>query len=184
MKRILLELDIEKDQDCFSLFLSQLKIFLRDSFSGIRLGNIEMCESLNAAAADPASHVAHEHSFTVGSLSFTINKPSLHEEFVAKCVKVITDHLDDDNFSVTVLADFLHLSKPTLYRKIKHVTGLSAREFVRNIKMNIAFQMLMTRNYTVSEVAWKCGYTNARHFSKTFYQLFNLYPSKISGTRT
>jgi AraC-like DNA-binding protein len=192
MKKILLEIDIIKEQVDSSAFLDHFKTILQHSFSGFSIGSIEMRDSDLENSCDYAdlTQVLRFHSgdlnekkectFQLGSLSFSLNTAeSCNSEFIIKCIKAITAHLDNESFNVFMLADIMNLSKPTLYRKIKLITGLSARDFVRSIKMQIAHQMLKTQNYTVSEVAWKCGYSSARHFSKMFYQMFHTHPSKI-----
>jgi AraC-like DNA-binding protein len=122
-----------------------------------------------------------EHnSFRIGSCSFNITaKGNSANDFVNTCIDLISNNLEDENFTIQVMASRLNFSKPTFYRKIKQATGLSAITFVRQVKMQIACKMLQTKSFTVSEVAWRCGYSSARHFSKIFYAMFNQYPSSF-----
>ena len=92
-----------------------------------------------------------------------------NRDFVDKCVKIISDHIDREGFNMQMLADLLHLSNQTFYPRVKAITGLNRRDFIRTIKMQVAYQMLLTKNYRVSEVAWRCGYSSPRHFSKVCF---------------
>ena len=107
----------------------------------------------------------------------------IQHQFVSRCVQLILDHLDDQDFNTYTLAEKLNLSKASFYRRIKWLTGVSAKDFIKLIKMQSAFQLLAEKNFTVSEVSWKCGYSSVRHFSKLFFQTYKALPSRIFSSR-
>jgi AraC-like DNA-binding protein len=117
----------------------------------------------------------------VGSLVITpeLYNTGYKHQVVIACIREVITHIDDENFGALQLATNVNLSKPTLFRKIKSETGLNVRDFIRQIKLQIAYKLLETKQFTVREVAGRCGYACIQHFSKIFYSFFQMYPSKL-----
>jgi AraC-like DNA-binding protein len=76
------------------------------------------------------------------------------------------------------MADKLNMSKSSLYRKIKSVTGLSPRDFIRNIRLKHACIRLKDKSVPISEVAYSVGFSDPKYFTACFKQEFNLTPSE------
>ncbi len=102
---------------------------------------------------------------------------SADDRFLAKAREVVEKNIAEENFSVDLFADKMHLSTSMLYRKIKSLTDLSSNEFIRSIRLKRAAQLLATRAYTVSEVASRVGFTDIRYFSTCFKREFGSTPS-------
>lgn len=120
-------------------------------------------------------HFATLNSFgeTVGLLG---NKDQM---FIKKLTETVYRHLDDCNFEVGKLCNEVHVSRTLLHMKLKKITGLSATEFINNIRLNEAKKMLQEGSWTVSEVAYKVGYKDPAYFSKSFKKFFGKTPSEI-----
>ena len=99
------------------------------------------------------------------------------ERFMKNVISVIEEHISDAEFGVDELCEEVGLSRPTLYRKIKSVTGLSAIRFMRSIRLKRAAQMLASDdNLSVSSVMYSTGFNNISYFSKIFYEEFHVLP--------
>jgi transcriptional regulator GlxA family with amidase domain len=94
-------------------------------------------------------------------------------------MSVILQRLDEPQLNAFSLAADMNLSKASLYRKIKLLTNQSIHDFTRMVKMQAAYQLLSTQEFSVAEVAWQCGYSSVRHFSKLFFQVYQTLPSKM-----
>jgi AraC-like DNA-binding protein len=70
------------------------------------------------------------------------------------------------------------MSHSTLYRKIKAITHMTTNEFIRNIRLKRAAQLLHTPGINVSEVTYQVGFTNLSYFGKKFHSLFGLTPTE------
>ncbi|MCW8310808.1 response regulator [Sphingobacterium sp. InxBP1] len=102
------------------------------------------------------------------------------ERFIQKMVAAIEEHLADDQFDVLKLGDLLGLSKSTLYRKTKVLLDISPSEFIKNIRLKHACQLMeKDRSITVSEVAYETGFTDPRYFATCFKTAFGLTPSEF-----
>ncbi|MFB6342947.1 two-component regulator propeller domain-containing protein [Saccharicrinis sp. FJH62] len=101
------------------------------------------------------------------------------EMFLEKLDKIILDQLSNAEYSVEQLCNDLLISRTLLHLKLKKITGLSTTEYIRKIKMQEARKFLKTGMYTVSETAYKVGYSDPAYFSKSFKQYYNVSPSSI-----
>lgn len=108
----------------------------------------------------------------------TFNYPTIDEEFLNRSIEIIENHLGDTNFDVDSFANQMSMSKSSLYRKIKTMTGLPPNEFIRNIRLKHACQKLRDKSITISEVAYSVGFTDPRYFSTCFKSEFGMTPSE------
>lgn len=102
---------------------------------------------------------------------------TLDKSFIDSVIALIDQHLDDDSFDVNGMSEKLCMSKSSLYRKIKGISGLSPVEFIRNIRLKRAYKMLKESGLNVTEVAYKCGFTTPRYFSTCFKAEFGTTPT-------
>jgi AraC-like DNA-binding protein len=72
----------------------------------------------------------------------------------------------------------MNMSRSTLMRKIKIITGKTPLQFIRDIKIESACQMLKNRTVSVAEVANRLGYTDSDYFTKTFRDSVGMSPSE------
>jgi AraC-like DNA-binding protein len=66
-----------------------------------------------------------------------------------------------------------------LYRKIKFLTGDTATEFIRKIKLEKAKELLNTTDLTVSEISYKVGFSSPSYFTKCFKLHFGNIPKEF-----
>ncbi len=97
--------------------------------------------------------------------------------FLEKLINYIEDNLMEPTLQVDELGKVVNMSRTTLYRKLKALTGLSAIEFIRDIKLKRSAQLLQLKEYTVNEVAYMAGFTDVDYFRKCFKQQFGKTPS-------
>jgi len=100
------------------------------------------------------------------------------EEFLKRVIATIEANIADSEFDIGLFADALHLSKSTLYRKLKTMTGLSPVEFIRHIRLKTACGMLRASSMTVSEVAYAVGFSDPNYFSLCFRNEFDTTPTE------
>ncbi|QIH35634.1 response regulator [Sphingobacterium sp. DR205] len=110
----------------------------------------------------------------------TLDHTPLDEKFVQKMIQVIEEHLSDDQFDVIKLGDILSLSKSTLYRKTKVLLNVSPSEFIKNIRLKHACQIMeIDKSISVSEVAFATGFSDPRYFATCFKAAFGITPSEF-----
>ena len=106
---------------------------------------------------------------------------SVEETFLQNAMSIVERNMGNSTFSVEQLADALHLSRMQLHRKLKALTNQSATEFVRQVRLQRAADLLVARSATVSEVAFRVGFESLSYFSKSFKEQFGVLPSEYEG---
>ncbi len=104
---------------------------------------------------------------------------SLDKSFITKVLNYIHENIDDTNLNVEHLAEDLFLSRSQLYRKIKALTGHTANEFLRKIRLEKAKQMIVNGNDSISEVSFKVGFSSPSYFTKCFKSHFGVLPTEL-----
>lgn len=89
----------------------------------------------------------------------------------------------DEDFTVDVLASEVGMSRSQLHRKLVALTDLSATEFIRSYRLNLAREKIENNTGTISEIAYEVGFNSPSYFSKAFKEKFGVSPSEYeSGT--
>jgi len=103
-------------------------------------------------------------------------------EFLQRLIQVVEANLDNEAMDAEAFARAVFSSRSQLHRKIIALTGRPLTEFVRNHRLDRARDMLARREGSVSEIAWRTGFQNAKYFSTCFKERFGMTPSGfVSG---
>ena len=109
----------------------------------------------------------------------TITSNSIDNEFLKRAFSVAEKNLDNTEFDSEAFAKEMYLSRSQLHRKLQAVTGLSTGEFLRTFRLKHAAQMLSEKRYSISEIAFRVGFTSPSYFTKAFRKQFNCLPSEF-----
>ena len=107
------------------------------------------------------------------------NEPVAVSHFITRFKEVIEARLEDCDVSVEDLAADMNLSRVQLYRKVKAVSGSSPVELLRTARLNRAYQLLLTTEKSVSEVAYAVGFTAPSYFTKCFKEEYGMVPGDV-----
>jgi signal transduction histidine kinase/DNA-binding response OmpR family regulator/ligand-binding sensor domain-containing protein len=101
--------------------------------------------------------------------------------YLEKAIKVVYENLDNSEFDVPQFCQLMNSSKTLLYSKLKSLTGQSATEFVRNIRLKEAKKLLQNNahQYTISEISYMVGFNDPLYFSRCFRKYFGYPPSEV-----
>lgn len=99
------------------------------------------------------------------------------EKFLRKATKTTEENIANSSFSVEHLAAKLNISRVGLYKRLLALNGHTPSEFIRNIRLRKAAQLLDKSNLSVSEIAYQVGFSNPKQFSKYFKAMYKVLPS-------
>jgi len=100
------------------------------------------------------------------------------EAFLNKVVKLVNENMENADFEPEMLAEKLKMSRSQLYRKIKALTNQTVHEFITTLRMNKALEYLLSGEYSISETAYKVGFSLPTNFTRSFVKQFGETPSK------
>ena len=106
---------------------------------------------------------------------------SLDEKLVKAATDYVENNLDNADISVETMAEQLGMSRVHLYKKLTAITDMTPSEFIRQIRLRHAEQLLSKSQLTVAEVAYKVGFNNPRYLSKYFKEMYGVMPSEYKN---
>ncbi|MGL1885565.1 MAG: response regulator [Reichenbachiella sp.] len=103
---------------------------------------------------------------------------SIDKVFVQKLIYFIHQNIDKSELRVESLAAEFHVSRSQLYRKIKALTGSSANEFTRRVRMDYAKQLIEKGDSKIVVVSRAVGFSSPSYFSKCYKDQFGHLPTE------
>lgn len=108
-----------------------------------------------------------------------VETQSPDEKFMLKAMQVIEKNISEPDFDIEQLASETGVSRMQLYRKMNALTGMTVKEFIRNVRIKRAKQLLEQGTLTVSEIAYEVGFKDIAYFRKCFKAHFGVNPSEV-----
>ena len=107
------------------------------------------------------------------------NLQSTENDFLNQLTQIVEDNISNEQFGVSELANEIGMSRSNLLRKIKKSTNLSVSQFIRQIRLKTAMDLLKQDAYTVSEVSYKVGFGSTSYFIKCFREHYGYPPGEV-----
>lgn len=115
------------------------------------------------------------------SKTTVLNGKAVKEEdrkFIVQLTAVVEENMTDESMSANFLCDKMHVSRMSLYRKLKDIASVTPSEFIMNIKIGHAAQLLRTTSMTVQEIMYASGFNNKSYFYREFAERFQMTPKE------
>lgn len=103
---------------------------------------------------------------------------SADDKLMERLLKVINENLANPDLTSEMLAREVGLSRVHMYRKLKELTNQSATNYIRNIRLTKAAELLRQNKTNISEVAYLVGFRTPTHFSTAFKELYGVSPKE------
>jgi ligand-binding sensor domain-containing protein/signal transduction histidine kinase/DNA-binding response OmpR family regulator len=104
---------------------------------------------------------------------------SKDRQFVEQLVNIIESQLANPELNIDYICTEIGMSRTKLYQKIKTATGQSIGDFVRNIRLDKAVQLMTEKDVTLAEVMYSVGIQTQSYFTKAFKKKFGKTPSQF-----
>ena len=119
-----------------------------------------------------------QYFFNTITLKPTSSIESDHKEFLERCIEIVDRYLDNPEFTVQLFCQEIGMSQPTLYKRIKAISGLTVNVFIRFLRLRKAAELLINTSNTIVEVTYATGFNDLRYFREQFTKLFGMTPSE------
>lgn len=103
---------------------------------------------------------------------------TVDEQFLQRAIKIVEEHMSDQEFSVEMLGVELDMSRTYLYKKLMNITGKGPAEFIRIIRLKRGKHLLELNQMQITEIAYTLGYSSPKRFTENFKAEFGMSPSE------
>ncbi len=135
----------------------------------------------NLISLQDALRKTFSHSIT--DISLPDSKNLLNTRLLEKAIEIVEKHLDDTTFDVDTLVVEIGVGRTVFFKKIKALTNLTPNQFIMNVRMKKAAQLLLNSQHLISEVAYMVGFNDPSYFSTCFKRFFGQSPKTFAATR-
>ena len=103
---------------------------------------------------------------------------SYDEQFMQQVMQVMEEQMENSELTVDEFAQLLNLGRSVFYQKLKSIIGLSPVDFIREIRIKRAVQLIDSGEYNFSQVAYMTGFNDPKYFGKCFKRQMGMTPSE------
>ena len=118
------------------------------------------------------------HSISLDPKTVTDSSPD--EDFLKEVIACIEKNIDNSEYTIDSLSTDIVMSRMSLYRKMKSLTGQTPADFIRMVRLKTAAKLLKEEKCTVSEACYRTGFASPQNFAKHFKEMFGVLPSQYS----
>jgi AraC-like DNA-binding protein/ligand-binding sensor domain-containing protein len=108
-------------------------------------------------------------------------KEETKDPMLERVMQFIDEHISDNDIGVGDMASAAATSRSGLQRKLKQMMGITPQDLLREARIKRACQLLRTSNKTVAEVAYACGFSDPKYFSRCFKQSVGQSPTEYKS---
>lgn len=105
--------------------------------------------------------------------------PGEEQSFIGRVRKLIEENLSNTDFNVDMLSAEMNMSRSGFYSKLKSITSQAPADYIRTVKLNRALVLLISKKYTVTEVAELTGFSDPKYFREVFKKYYGESPRKF-----
>jgi TolB-like protein/AraC-like DNA-binding protein len=109
-----------------------------------------------------------------------IEHPANEQPFIRRLTEIILANLGDEKFGVKELVQASGMSHRSLNQRLQAITNKTINQFIREVRLEKALEMLQNGKVTASEVAYKVGFGSPAYFNTCFHEFFGYPPGKVS----
>ncbi|HPJ77270.1 MAG TPA: helix-turn-helix domain-containing protein [Prolixibacteraceae bacterium] len=109
---------------------------------------------------------------------------SMEQAFLRKLNDTIYQNLSKEDFGVKELSHEMNMSRSTLLRKVKKETHNSVNQYIRQLRLERAMEMLQDNVASVSEIAFQTGFGSPAYFNTCFHHYFGFPPGEVKKMKT
>jgi transcriptional regulator GlxA family with amidase domain len=110
--------------------------------------------------------------------------PEADDPFMRRLIAFVEENIGNSDADVGMMAEACAVSRSGLQRKVKQLMGITPIDFIREARLKRAGQLLSQGSLPVSDVAFRCGFSDPKYFSRCFKQTFGVSPSDYKNARS
>ena len=164
-----------KEEDAINAYNAGADSYLTKPFSTVMLQ--ARINNLLSARAKSISRLKEQNIFTTQELNYTTHD----EEFLKSTMQYIYENYTDSEFDQNKLAELVRVSKSTMHRKLKALTGTTASNLIKESRLKSAYELLQKQGSSrITDIAYLVGFNDPKYFGTCFKKKFGVLPSEIT----
>ncbi|MDO4165361.1 MAG: response regulator [Bacteroides sp.] len=108
---------------------------------------------------------------------------SFDEQFARQVMEVMEKQMDNPELTIDEFAQELGMGRTVFYQKLKSIFGLAPVDFIREMRIKRAMQLLEIGEHNISTIAYMTGFNDPKYFSKCFKKKYGITPSEFQAQR-
>jgi len=100
------------------------------------------------------------------------------EKLLKKAIELIETNIENLDFGIKEFIEGMPVSRRGLYDKLKAITGMTVSEFIISIRLRHAAKLLLTKEFSISEITYKVGFQNRSQLNRAFKDQFSMSPTE------
>ncbi|MFD2033888.1 two-component regulator propeller domain-containing protein [Belliella marina] len=105
----------------------------------------------------------------------------VEKKFLAKLDGIILSQIGKEEAQVDAIVMEMGMSRTSLFRKIKAITGYNINAYIRMTKLKKAAHLIVNQKIPISQAAFESGFNDVKYFRKVFKEQFGVLPSAYKG---
>lgn len=97
-------------------------------------------------------------------------------KFMDHVKNLMEENLSNPSFNVNTLVEGLHMSRSTLYRKMRVITDIPVNDYIKQYRLNKAAKLIAEKSWPIADVASMVGFNSVSYFSRCFHAQFGVSP--------
>ena len=103
----------------------------------------------------------------------------MNKEFIQKLTGIVEANMAEETFSIEELAREMGMSHSNLHRKLRITSNQNISQFIREVRLKKAKELLLDEDLTASEIAYRVGFGSPTYFNKCFHEYFGRTPGEF-----
>ena len=101
------------------------------------------------------------------------------DDLLERVRRYIDEHISDENLTIPRIAAEMGMSRASFFSRFKELAGISPQDYLIHYRIAHARQQLSAGNMSVAEVAYRCGFSDPKYFSRAFKKIEGISPSAL-----
>ena len=139
----------------------------------------ELSERLDSVRVEEPQSI--QESENQPTSKYTLSEPQIvneDDEMMDRLMKFIEQRLGDEGLRIEDMAEAVNMGRTVFYNKIKELMGVSPSDFLRQVRMQRAIQLVSQSKQSFSQIAYSVGFTDPKYFTKCFKKETGMTPSE------
>jgi len=108
----------------------------------------------------------------------SVSSSKIDRKFINEFTAIVENNISNEQFSVDDICKAIGVSRVQLYRKVKALIGYNINDYILTVRLQKAKFHLANEDASISEVAFKVGFSSQAYFSTVFKSKFAVTPSE------